>query len=97
MDSLGEVETLIMLVGAPVVLSPLWFALTRSKRVRCVLFSVWCVTGVILAAILLNPYYVIGFPISALLWAGFYWILKWISVRVWRFLKTKLLSNVREI
>ena len=53
MGSLGEVETLIMmLVGVPVVLSPLWFTLTRSKRVRCVLFSVWCVTGVILAAIL---------------------------------------------
>ncbi len=85
----------IILVGVPLVLSPIWFAFTRSKRVRWGCLLIWSVVGgvVSIKAFELNvdkyKGMFIGLPIGCLFWASIYWGVGW-SVKKFYFVVKKI-------
>ena len=92
-------------VLAVLIASWCWFAFTKSKRVRWWLVSGWWILGVLNAIarssdepFLIN---IIGYPlgvvIGCLFLAFVFRGLGWIGIRVWRFLKPKVLSLVRDM
>ena len=91
---------LVVLIG-----SWIWFAFTKSKRVRWLLVSAWWMLGMLSAIsrpsdepFLINIIaYPLGVVLASLFWAFVFQGIGWIGVRAWRFLKPKVLSLVRDI
>lgn len=77
------------------IASWVWFAFTKSKRVRWLLVSGWWILGVLSAIVrpsdeplLINIIaYPLGVVIGCLFWAFVFRGLRWIGVRLWRILK----------
>ena len=109
MIGVGFIEFLIIIIiGLPVVLSPVWFAFTKGKRVRWGLVIGWLIFGFFMALGNLHrmsedplPIVLIGYPIGVavgfIFLAGVYKVIGTLCIRFWRFLKPKVLSLVREI
>ena len=69
---------IILLVVIPLAITPSWFVVTKSRRIRWALIGLWCAIGFVLAIITTDFTLIVSVPLRFFTLVALFWGVRWL-------------------